>query len=88
LAKGLLSGRDVAWPFANGKSLAQTLGQLQFALGEDFDVNLRFDAHKRQNSYQFGPKQPKGHAENLIRPAEPEEVLELAGIAGFDSGKL
>ena len=77
----------IAWPFANGKSLAQTLGQLQFALAEDFEVNLRFDAHKRQNTYQFGPKQPKGHAENLIRPAEPEEVLELAGIAGFDSGK-
>jgi hypothetical protein len=77
----------IAWPFANGKSLAQALSQLQFALAEDFEVNLRFDAHKRQNTYQFGPKQPKLHAENLIRPAEPEGVLELAGIAGFDSGK-
>jgi len=77
----------IAWPFANGKSLAQTLGQLQFALAEDFEVNLRFDAHKRQNTYQFAPKQPKVRTDNLIQPAEPEEVLELAGIAGFDSGK-
>jgi len=77
----------IAWPFASGRSLAQALGQLQFALREQFEVGVGFDSHKRQNRYQFEPKQPKLPADNPIRAAEPEEVLELAGIAGFDPGK-
>jgi hypothetical protein len=83
----LAKEHQIAWPFANGRGLAQALGQLQFALREQFEVGVGFDSHKRQNRYQFGPKQPKLPADNLIRAAKPEEVLELAGFAGFDTGK-
>lgn len=45
----LAKEQRIAWPFANGRSLAQTLGQLQFALREQFEVGVAFDSHKRQN---------------------------------------
>jgi hypothetical protein len=39
-----------------------------------------------ENGKAFAPKQPEPENPSLIRPAEPEEVPELAGFAGIERG--
>jgi hypothetical protein len=78
---------QITWSFANGSSLAQSLGQLQFALREEFAVSVNYDTHAKQNFYSFHPKQPNSSdssVQPLIRQANSEEVVELAGVAGVD----
>jgi hypothetical protein len=81
----------IPWPFGSGRSLGQALGQTRFALQEHFDVEVRQDAHAKQNRYAFGPK--RGDAEPAqVRPIEPQEAEEpfeeFAGFAGIERGKL
>jgi hypothetical protein len=78
----------INWPFGSGRSLGQALNHLQFALKERFEVEVKHDAHSKQNRYGFAPKEPEPHLDSLIRAAEPEEVLEFAGVAGIERGKL
>jgi hypothetical protein len=78
---------QITWPFANGSSLAQSLSQLQFALREECGVSVNYDTHAKQNLYGFQRKQPNSSAQPLIRPADSEEVLEFAGVAGVDPAK-
>jgi hypothetical protein len=75
-------GHRIQWPFANGRSLGQTLSQLRFALAERFEVEVTLNAHSKQNRYAFGLKEPA--SEPLGQAAEPEEVLEFAGFAGIE----
>jgi hypothetical protein len=83
----LAKDNQITWPFANGSGLAQSLSQLQFALREEFAVSVNYDAHAKQNLYSFDLKQPNFQAENLIRPADAEEIEEFAGVAGVDLAK-
>ena len=78
---------QVTWPFANGSSLAQSLSQLQFALRDEFAVTVNYDAHAKQNFYSFHHKQPNSSVQPLVRPADSEEVLEFAGVAGVGEAK-
>jgi hypothetical protein len=84
--KSVAVAHNIEWRFENGKALGQRLSQLQFALRERFEVDISFDAHAKQNRYAFAPKQPQPENPSLIRPAEPEEVPELAGFAGIERG--
>jgi hypothetical protein len=80
----LARSHRIAWPFGSGRSLGQALNHLQFALKERFEVDVKHDAHSKQNRYGFAPKEPQ--PDSLIRMAEPEEVEEFAGFAGIKPG--
>jgi hypothetical protein len=84
-------GHRIAWPFRSGKSLGQAMSQLRFALQEHFEVEVRQDAHSKQNRYAFGPRRDDTESAQSKpnEPAEAEEPVEvLAGFAGFERGKL
>jgi hypothetical protein len=54
--KALARKHRIAWPFGSGRSLGQALNHLQFALKERFEVEVKHDAHSKQNRYGFAPK--------------------------------
>jgi hypothetical protein len=83
----IAKNNSIAWPFSNGSSLAQSLGQIQFALRNEFEVTIGYDSHAKRNLYCFDLKRSKCLGESLIQVAEPEEVLEFAGVAGGISEK-
>jgi hypothetical protein len=49
---------NILWPFHSTKSLGQRLSQLKPALSQRFDLEVEWDAHKKQNRYRFSPKTP------------------------------
>jgi hypothetical protein len=73
----------INWPFENGRSLGQRLGQLRSALEERFEVEVTWNAHAKQNHYRFWPKGASCEEFELANVAYSAELSGAAASAGF-----
>jgi hypothetical protein len=88
--------RRIEWPYANTKRLGHRLAQLQFALRQQFGVEVTWDAHSKQNQYRFWPKKAAGPEQRAaaipsskwpVGVASAADGKPAAGFAGLLEGK-
>jgi len=91
----LARANETKWPFANAKCLGHRLAQLQFALRQQFGVEVTRDAHSKQNQYRFWPKEAPAREQaaaaipssKAVGVASAADGKPTAGFAGLLEGK-
>jgi len=55
----IASDHNIIWPFGNGRSLGQRLGQLSRVVQLSFDMTVSDDLHTKQHLYTFGMRESR-----------------------------